>query len=364
MSFWKKLFSGGEQKMRSYEDFWNWFVQNEPEFYRLVKGKGDVAGEFLGKALPRLRELREGFNLLAAMPDEETVELAFSANGDLKNMVFMEEIVAAAPELARWKFTALRSPMDLETQGMNIGTHAFTKDNIHFYAETNADFPDEVSIVLVHEEMAEDNVEVITHGTYIFLDHLLGEWNFATLLDHVSVKSSAEVEEELVPVDQLFEFLVEREKAFVEKYQAVKKDTENHQFALMEAELEDGSPLIVMVDTDLKDWEAKASHPWMLVVSFDYDGYANSGLPDEATSSLMQEIEDRLLAELKDQDGYLNLGRQTGDDTREIYFAGKGFKKTPKIVDQIRQEYADKLELDYDIYKDKYWRSWSRFLPE
>lgn len=350
--------------MTSYEDFWNWFVQHEPEFYRLVKTQGDVAGEFLGKALPRLREIREGFHLLTGMPDEEVVELIFSANGDLKNMVFIDEIVAAAPELGRWKFIALRQTMDLETKGISLGEHAFTKENISFYEAEDAEYPDEVNIVLVHEALTEEIREVIAHGTYLFLDHLLGEWNFATQIDHVEVKSPENAEKALVPITEIVAFLAWREKEFVEKYNAVSKSTEGDKCAVLKAELEDGSPLIILADMDLMEWDGRASHPWMLVVELPYDGYANNGLPDEQTEALLAEIEDRLMAELKDQKGYLNLGRQTGADAREIYFACKEFKMSSKKVDAIRQEYADKIDLEYDIYKDKYWRSWSRFLPK
>ncbi|MGH1436367.1 MAG: DUF695 domain-containing protein [Lewinella sp.] len=364
MSFWKKLFSGGEQKMSSYEDFWNWFVQHEPTFYQLVKSNGNIAGEFLGKALPRLRDLREGFHLLTGMPDEEVVELIFSANGDLKNMVFIDEIIAAAPELDRWKFIALRQTMDLETKGISLGEHTFTKENISFYEAEDAEYPDEVNIVLVHEALTEEIREVITHGTYLFLDHLLGEWNFATQIDQVVVKSTEDAEKELVPITEIVAFLAWREKEFVEKYDAVKKNVEEGKGAILKAELEDGSPLIIAADMDLMEWDGRASHPWMLVVELPYDGYANNGLPDEETGDLLEEIEDRLMAELKDQDGYLNLGRQTGADTRGIYFACKEFKKSSKIVDAICQEYADKIDMEYDIYKDKYWRSWGRFLPQ
>ena len=169
--------------MTSYEDFWNWFVQHEPTFYQLVKGNGNIAGDFLGKALPRLREIREGFHLLTGMPDDENVELIFSANGDLKNMVFIDEILATAHELKRWKFIALRETMDLDAKGISLGEHTFTKENISFYEAEDGEYPDEVNIVLVHEALTEETQEVITHGTYLFLDHLLGEWNFATQID-------------------------------------------------------------------------------------------------------------------------------------------------------------------------------------
>jgi hypothetical protein len=237
MSFWKKVFGGGQEKIDSFKAFWNWFGQNEQEFYRVVQQGGNISGYFLGKVLPRLHELRDGYHALVGMPDEEIVELVISANGNLKNMVFVEELVAAAPELSRWKFTALRPKLDMGVKGIQMGEHVFTPENVHFYATTEADYPDEVSIVLVHDDLVPENKDFIINGTYVFLDHLLGEWDFATLIDHLEVKSPDEAEEELLPIASLSEYLQVREKEFGEKYADAHRNPEDHAFTILETTL-------------------------------------------------------------------------------------------------------------------------------
>ena len=67
------------------------------------------------------------------------------------------------------------------------------------------------------------------------------------------------------------------------------------------------------------------------------------------------------MQELKDVDGYLNIGRQTANGEREIYFACKDFRKPSKIFFKIQTNYSNSFEIDYDIYKDKYWQSFNRF---
>ena len=53
----------------------------------------------------------------------------------------------------------------------------------------------------------------------------------------------------------------------------------------------------------------------------------------------MNDFEEKLILELKDSDGYLNVGRQTGDSSREIYFACKDFRLPSKILTKFQSDY-------------------------
>jgi hypothetical protein len=175
------------------------------------------------------------------------------------------------------------------------------------------------------------------------------------------VIGKAEAQEELIPIGKLKDYLIWRQKEFIEKYEGVRHDTDSDTYSMLEAELEGGNKLLAVINTDLLEWGAKASHPWVLTVEIKYDGENNNGMPDDMTYKLLNEIEDEILAELKDADGYLNIGRQTADSVREIYFACKEFRKPSKLMHQLEIKYADLIDISYDIYKDKYWMSFNRF---
>jgi hypothetical protein len=64
---------------------------------------------------------------------------------------------------------------------------------------------------------------------------------------------------------------------------------------------------------------------------------------------------------LQDKDGYLNIGRQTANNEREIYFACKDFRKVSKVFYEKQTKYSDKFEIEFDIYKDKYWQTFEKF---
>jgi hypothetical protein len=344
----------------SYTDFWNWFQDNEKTFFDVVKSHKNIEKRFFDKLLPKLAELKEGYYFLAGMLDDNTAELVLTADGNIKNIVFVEDLVEQAPEINGWKFTALKPATDM---AINMHGYQFDNENLFFYSNDHADYPDEIDISVVHNDLTEENKEQIAHGIYIFLDNRLGELDFACNIDNMQITGRHEAEKELVPIEKLKDFLIWRQKEFIEKYEGVRCNTENDTYSALEAKLNNGNKLLAIINTQLLNWDSKASHPWIGVFTIKYDGSETNGMPDEEDYNALNEIEDEMLQYLTDKDGYLNIGRQTADGEREIYFACKDFRKPSKVFFETQQKYADRFEIDYDIYKDKYWQSFERFNP-
>ena len=361
MSFLKNIFGKKETPIKSYSDFWNWFQDNEKTFFNVVKNHKDIEKNFFDKLSPKLAELRDGYFYLTGMYDDNTVELVLTADGNAKNIVFVEELVEQAPKINGWKFTALKPAMDIENFGINMAGYKFDSDNLFFYSNDYDEYPDEIDICVIHNEQTEENKEEIENGTYIFLDNYLGELDFLNNIDNLKVISKNEAEKELVPIAKLKDFLTWRQKEFIEKYEGVRYNTQDDEHSILEAESKSGNKLIAVVNTQLLNWDRKASHPWIAVITFKYDGSNNNGMPDEDDYQCLNEIEENIMQKLLDKDGYLYMGRQTADSERDIYFACKDYRKPSKIFYQTQQDNNNKFEIEYDIYKDKYWQSFERF---
>lgn len=364
MSFIKNIFSKKNAPINSYEDFWNWFSNNQKAFFNVVKSKGNIEKGFFDKLSPKLNELKDGFYYLTGMYNDDTVELVITADSTIKNIAFVEDLVNAAPSIDGWKFTALKPALDIENVCINMSGYQFDKENLHFYSNDHQDYPDEIDITIVHDDLNEENRSTITNGIYIFLDNYLGELEFATTIDNLAIAGKSEAEKELIPIDKLKSFLTWRQKEFTEKYEGIRYNTEKDSYSLMEAQLQSGNKLFAVINTDVLQWDRKASHPWILVVEIKYNGENNNGMPDDETYQLLNEIGDSILKELKDYEGYLNIGRQTADNTREIYFACKDFRKPSKVLQNIQLAFANQIKIDFDLYKDKYWQSFNRFIPQ
>lgn len=369
MSLFKNIFGKKEKEtaqeaetsIHSYTDFWNWFKTQEKKFYSTVKDHKNIEIDFFNQLSPKLDQLKKGIVFLTGMSDDNTVELILTADGYIKNFYFIEELVVAAPKINGWKFTAHKPAIDIKNQSINMREFKFGSDNMSFYANDWNEYPDEISIMIVHDDFNEKHKEAIINGSYIFLDNYLGELNFATTIDDINFIEKSKAEQELVPIKKLKSYLIWREKEFVEKYEGVRCNINDDSYVGLEAELKNGNPLVAIVNSDLLTWDSKASHPWILTIDIKFNGEENSGMPDADTYDLLNKVEDEMMEELKDFEGYLNVGRQTADGVREVYFACIDFRKPCKIIDTLIKKYSNQITIDYDIYKDKYWRSFERF---
>ncbi len=359
MNFLKNLFTKKEQPIKSNADFWAWFAKNEKKFFDVVKSHKDIEKGFFDPLSEKLEELKDGYLYLAGMFDENTAELVLTPDGDVNNIVFVEELIADAPSIVGWKFTALKSA----TGDINIkmGDYEFNTENLFFYSNDHAAYPDEIDITVVHNDLNETNKQQVANGTYIFLDNYLGELDFVTTIDSSNVIGKGEAQKELVPISKLKDFLKWRQKEFIEKYEDTTYNTDDDEYSLLKAEYENGNMLIATINTNLLNWEGKSSHPWLAVMTIKYDGEDNNGMPHSKDYEMMNVIEDELLSELKNTADCLLVGRQTAQNEREIYFVCKDFREISKNLYQTQTKYVQKYEMEYEIYKDKYWQSFERF---
>lgn len=361
MRFFKRLFGKKEAAIATYASFWAWFQEHEQSFAAVVRNKGNIQRKFFDPVTPRLRAIREGFFMLTGMYDPNTVELVVTAEGNVQNFVWVEELIAAAPTIPGWRFTALKPGKDLDKFGVVMEGYTFDLDTISFYAIEDPHYPDEISITMVHSGLIEGNRSIIENGCHIFIDNFLGELTVATMIDNIAVTSPQLAAKPLVPMNKLRDYLQWRKAEFVEKYEGEFLLGETRNYAILEAKLANGMPLIATINQDLLRWDRKASHPWMMVVEIGYEN-ANNGMPDSETSEVMREFEEKLDAHLPSAEGYLNIGRQTSEGCRAIFVACKDFRKPCKVIALLQKEYQEKLKVSSEVFKDKYWRSVDHFV--
>lgn len=361
MNFLKNIFGKENTKINSNRDFWNWFVQNEKTFFNVVKNSNNIHTNFFNKLSPKLEDLREGYFFVSGMFNNETAELVLTADGNVKNIIFVEELVNAAPKIDGWKITAHKEAMDIENIEIEMGNYIFNCENIFFYSNDFKEYPDEIDISVIHSELNEKNKDEVGNGTHIFLDNYLGEIDFLNNIDNLSIIGKQESQKELIPIAKLKEFLNWRRKEFIEKYEGVRYDTEDDEYSIFEAELESGNKSLAVIDTTLLNWDRKASHPWICILTLQFDGNDTNGMPNDNDYKLLNELEEEILQNLIDKDGYLYIGRQTANCERDIYFSCNDFRKPSKVFDEIQRKYKSKFEINFEIFKDKYWQTYERF---
>ena len=344
----------------SYQKFWTFFSENKETFFQVVKSHEDIEGKFLDIIAPELKSINEDLLYLTGMFDENTAELIITVDGNIKDIVYAEEFIQAAPALQNWRFTALKPESNIEDTAIVMEDYEFTKENVFFYSNDDENYPDEIDLTFIHEDLNDDNRNEIANGTFIFIDNYLGELNFLTQIDNFRIAGKGETEKELIPIEKLKDYLNWREREFIDKHKGSKIQTNEDSFSLFEATLTNGFPLIATVNTDLLRWNKKASHPWISVLRIEYKGDDESGFPDNEDYEMLNAIEDEILIDLKPKEGDLIIGRETAEHIREIYFASKDFRKISKILAEITRKYPQ-YNITFEIYKDKYWQSFERY---
>ncbi len=358
----KNLF--GPEKFNDFtiKEFWNWFEDHEQQFSQAIRDRTDVETMFFDQLSTNLGRLREGIFFLAGELDDNKVELILTPDGNIINVEFIERLVQSAPTLSGWAFTAFKRAQSIENVSVKYGDYFFEQDQLFFYSNDNDQYPDLIDLTIVHKLFNEENRRIIENGTYLFLDMYIGELNCISIIDNLRFCSIEEAEETLVPIGKLDAFLKWRNKEFVEQYEDVLRNSEEDQHALFEGNTNDGMPLIAVMNTDVLQWENKASHPWILKIIITYDGSETNGFPTPETNKALDEQEEGLVELLKESDGYINVGRETGKNQRQIYFACKGFRKASRTIsDLIANHMIDSIK--FELYKDKYWRTFERFKP-
>jgi hypothetical protein len=364
MNFLKNLFgSKKETQVNNYQDFWQWFVANEAAFYKVLSAKYDhdtVDEKVLTPIIEQLHKLNKEFTCQVGMESDKRADLVITPDGDLKTFIFVDELLAAAPKLSNWTFTNLKTAVSYECS-ISMDGYVFDNETIGFYTNVLPEYPDEIDITLAHKDYNEADKKTLVNGSFIYMDSILGELNSVTLIDAVSV-SGIDPKRELIPMSKLNDFLIWREKEFVEKYKGTRLTDEEDAFFTYEAETEAGDVIIAIMNKSLLQWEAKPSHPWLLTIECAYDGSENNSLPNNDIYELMNQFEDELIPLLPIADGYLNIGRETGLNKRTTYIACKEFKKSSKIAFELTKKYEKQLPMTYDISKDKYWMALNQFI--
>ncbi len=358
MSLSKKPLTNSEKKTKtmSKADFWNWFLKNEKRFHQIIKSKQNIT-EFIHEMSGKINEFRHGFSILTGMCDVDTVELIVTVDGDIKNIIHVEELMMEAPQLTGWKFTAHKPP--LTNLSIEMEDYVFSTRNMWFIDNGSTNYPDEISISILHPDLDEKNQLIIENGIFVFLSNFLGEINFLTTIDNINFLGIEDITLDFIQIEKLPSFLIWKQKEFIEKHDGICLDTSNNKCLIVEGNLPNGLPTVATIDQDLLNWDAKSSHPWIMIVDFSFRGMEN-GMPDNKTSEQLTIIYKAILGQLKDSDGYLMIVKEIGDHKRHIYFACKDFRKPTKIMNEIIERfYLDSI--DFKIYKDKYWQSLAHF---
>lgn len=349
MEIIKNIFNKKQLELdSSYEMFWDWFRCNSIVLAEVVHQHNRIEEDFLDIVLPKLRKINEDFTILVGVNELEEAEMIITPDGQAKSIPYVEELIAKAPKIEGWNFIGCK-PGTLNG-GIEMNGFVLNEDTVSFVPVHFEEYPDYIYLRFVVDGFTPEKEDEIGNAMYIFLDNYIGELATMTLVDDIQVCGNDDVEGDLIPISKLTGYLKFREAEFVEKYDGVLHNSEQDSFGILQGG-EGESRVIIVVNKTFLNWERKMSYPWTVTVVLKYEGRGD-GLPTREGLSKLEEIEDLLV----ETGTVYNVGRKTGENKRVLYLATKDFRKASKEVNAVLDLFSEELEVEYFVYKDKYWK--------
>ena len=170
---------------------------------------------------------------LVGLDDDQKSELIFTPDGRIQNVYWAERLANSSPRIPNWKFKALKPAANNANFAIKVHDLYFDRKNIKFFPVTHDAYPDKIDLTFVYDHYHQEAHQVILNGIYIFLDNFLGEETMIEYIDKIDITGPQKIHKELIPLDKLKEFVIWREKEFVEKYHDVRHDPSQDEFSAL-----------------------------------------------------------------------------------------------------------------------------------
>ena len=346
-----------EDGIYDFKDFWDWFVKHERRFVQMLNIDHQADNEFKSIFMSRLTEVWKECAFYIMKREKGVYEITFNISNQLRRVVTVEELIAAAPVLENWIFSAFTKPVEAAEYKCTVGNFSFDSSEVYFFSTQHAERPDMVDIAVVHKNYDKVYHEQAQGACIKFIQHLVGELEMLTQLDRLQIRPAAAGDPELIPLAKLPAFLRWRETEFVEKYKGVvynkKGDPEDKYLMLESAPTSTGLVSIATVDRYAICWNETASYPWILTVTLSFEKKEDE--PEKTTEAAINVFQQALKRTVDGYEEYLFLSHDYYNDVVTTYIACNEFREISKITEDLLREFDEQFTLGYAIHLDKYW---------
>jgi hypothetical protein len=353
MALFKKLFGRKPPSQPDPDEFWLWFTSREKAIHKAIQSGTENAMQAMEEISDQLLKFFPGLFPLIGATKEGLSDFIITPDGIIKNVALAEDLVSIAPTLSNWKFQALK-PQEKDF-GTRMHSLELNEDTLFFATRITKGRPDAIQIEIVHRDVNETNLDHLSQASLIFLDSYLGELFFATSVDHAGAVLEKDASSPLRPIEELQEYIRQRQAAFAEKYAVVTSPITTDDFALLKGQDRDDEVITAMMSNGLLAWDAKASHPWLLKICVGKQKVKNLIGVQTHRPDRLDELEDRMLALLPASEGYLHIGHISTSEELEIVFACKEFRHASRVTRTMVTRESPEFEITFDIHLDKYW---------
>lgn len=289
------------------EAFWTWFSGESERLFQAIDVSATAVVEEVGAVL---RDHHPGVccELPAKAEGSPQATMVLTPDGNEGLVPTVRELVATAPQLARWNFVPFRQR---GKPGVTIEMHGATlsdEDDV-FYRIGSGPYGElRLTLFIRGLTQAEDDPRALM--AVLLMDHLIGEQDSLTVIDSlIRLPLGDEAESGLTPITSL--------AADIDHYKTSGLDTWDSYRTSVDDE---GTVGFITVRVGLGTVAPLRALPLRVRVVVPFANPREDGFPTREEGDLLDQIEDELDAVLIGECGALSVGRVTTAGVRDLAF--------------------------------------------
>jgi hypothetical protein len=164
--------------------FWTWFLRMEKELRDVPKALHDG---LIDQAYEKVRNINEGLAIeIGGDAEHMPMELIISAEGKKELFPLVEKVIAQAPQVAGWKFIALKPAMGFDFDHETEGKHLDPR-KLWFQARSPKAAPDMLGLIIFIPGYDEADKTTTVNSLFKILDTALGERLIGEMIYYIDV---------------------------------------------------------------------------------------------------------------------------------------------------------------------------------
>ena len=171
-------------KMTTQTQFWNWFIQREPELFDFDATREAEREAFFVDIASELHKVDPDLTFEIGPNGRPKREFIISAGGIKRAFPAVVSLVSAAPTLQRWQVTAFR-PRRSPISAVEIGGKRVDPRDVQFSLLDNGKI---AGLYMFIPGFREDDIDLEQIG-YLLLDEALGEYDVESRLGLIKMLS-------------------------------------------------------------------------------------------------------------------------------------------------------------------------------
>lgn len=180
------------------KEFWKWFVKNKSKFEVFITTKSRTDFSLYHELSRKIKKVNEEIIPELTMEEEKYV-LIISCGGISAGIKSVQELAASAPEINNWIVKKFRQPTDKIT--LNYEGLELEMSDLQVDYDLDMD-REKVNIVYKIKGYEESDKRYTSLG-FLYLDHILGEFNVMTRVGYIDFEPLRDLEPKLIGLVEL-----------------------------------------------------------------------------------------------------------------------------------------------------------------